>query len=283
MSPYFERQMSLATKHGKERAIARPLRFALGLNTVVAADLDTDLLGTFSGEISRVGSAVEVCERKARLGMAATGLPLGLANEGSFGPHPLVPFVPAGIEVMTFVDDERGLVVTERFLAERTNYSHRAVRHIDELKAWLPLVGFPTHALIVRTQADGPGAPVEKGVVSLDRLHAAVAHAAALSDDGMAWVETDMRAHLNPTRMAAIRHLACRLTRRLATPCPSCAAPGWGRTGALKGLPCELCGRPTEMARCEVFGCIACSHSEERPRADGLIETSAQYCPYCNP
>lgn len=284
MPPYCRRQASLATKHGKERAIARPFRFALGLEIVTTPDLDTDLLATFSGEVPRVGTAFEVCERKARLGMAATGLPFGLASEGSFGPHPFFPFIPGGIEIMTFVDDERGFVVTESFVAERTNYGHREARHIDELVDWLPAVSFPSHAVIVRTKSpDGPGAPVEKGIASVDRLRAAIAGAARTSNEGMAWVEPDMRAHLNPTRMTAIRRLAFKLARRLATPCPACAAPGWGQTGTVKGLPCELCGAPTNMVRLELFSCAACSHSEERPRRDGLTQTSPQYCPECNP
>jgi hypothetical protein len=280
---YHNRQISLATKHAKERVIARPFRVALGLAVVAPPDLDTDTLGTFSGEVARLASAREVCERKARLGMAATGLSLGLASEGSFGPHPFVPFIPAGIELMTFVDDERGLVIAESTLAERTNYAHREARNIDEPADWLRVVGFPSHALIVRTRADSRGAPVGKGIVSTEHLRAAIEVAVAASNAGTAWVETDMRAHLNPTRMAAIRRLAFQLVRRVATPCSACASPGWGQTGTLKGLPCAMCATPTEMVRREVFSCVACGHREERPRRDGLTETSPQYCPYCNP
>jgi len=52
--------------HGKERVFARPLRVALGLELVVPEGLDTDRLGTFSGEVERVGSPWEVAIRKAR-------------------------------------------------------------------------------------------------------------------------------------------------------------------------------------------------------------------------
>lgn len=283
MSPYCSRQAVLATKHAKERAIARPFRVALGLELVATPDLDTDLLGTFSGEVPRVGAALDVCERKARLGMAVTGLPFGLASEGSFGPHPFFPFMPAGIEIMTFVDDERSFVLSESFLAERTNYAHREARSIDDLANWLPAIRFPSHALIVRTKSDGVGAPVEKGIVSIDRLRAAIARAAATSNDGVAWVETDMRAHLNPTRMATIRRLAFRLARRLATPCPACTAPGWGQTGTIPGLPCDFCGTPTEMVRYQIFSCVTCNHREGKPRPDSRTSTSQQHCPYCNP
>jgi hypothetical protein len=73
MSPCSRRPAILATKHGKARAIARPFRFVPGLELVATTDLDTDLLGTFSGGIPRVGAVVDACERKARLGMAVLG------------------------------------------------------------------------------------------------------------------------------------------------------------------------------------------------------------------
>ena len=110
-----------------------------------------------------------------------------------------------------------------------------------------------------------------------------IARAAAESDDGVAHVETDMRAHLNPTRMAVIRKLAFRLARRIATPCPGCAAPGFGQTGEVIGLPCEWCESATEMIRLESWSCAACSYREERPRRDGLRRAPAQHCPHCNP
>ena len=252
MSLYRDRYACLTTKHGKALAIARPMQTKLGLNLVTPQNLDTDILGTFSGEILRKGSAREVCEQKARLGMAATGLPLGLANEGSFGPHPFIPFIPAGIELMTFVDDERGIVVTESFLSEHTNYSYRTARNIEDLDEWLPTVGFPTHAIVVRLNVNGPGAPIEKGIASTDRLEAAIADASSNSSGGLAWVETDMRAHLNPTRMVAIRKLGRRLAIRLASTCPACGSPGWGQTNVIKGLPCELCASPTEWVKSHV-------------------------------
>ena len=280
---YRDRRASLATKHGKASACRRPLRHALGVELVVPADFDTDALGTFSGEIPRQGTPAEVCLRKARLGMAATGLPLGFASEGSFGPHPSVPFIPADFEIMTFVDDDRGLVVRESVLSVQTNFGHREARGVDDLADFLSAAGFPSHALIVRPKTTRADAPIEKGVASIDRLTAAIGLAVAASEDGIASVETDMRAHVNPTRMAVIRRLAFRLARRLATPCPGCAAPGFGRTGEVTGLPCEWCESATEMIRLESWTCAACPYLEERPRGDGLRRAPAQHCPVCNP
>lgn len=47
--------VALATKHGKEAAIGPALAASPGLRVVVAAEVDTDRLGTFTGEVERLG------------------------------------------------------------------------------------------------------------------------------------------------------------------------------------------------------------------------------------
>ena len=54
--PYAREKIGLATMHAKERALALPFRRLLDAEIVVAPRLDTDRLGTFSGEIPRPGS-----------------------------------------------------------------------------------------------------------------------------------------------------------------------------------------------------------------------------------
>lgn len=49
----------------------------------------------------------------------------------------------------------------------------------------------------------------------------------SLSADGKASVETDVRAHINPTRMRVINDLADSFAKWLATPCPLCYNRGW--------------------------------------------------------
>jgi hypothetical protein len=105
VAPYAGRRIALATMHGKDSAIAPPLRLRVGADLVVPVGLDTDALGTFTGEIERKGTMREVAIAKARLGMVATGLQLGLASEGSYGPHSSVPFMAAGVELLALVDD----------------------------------------------------------------------------------------------------------------------------------------------------------------------------------
>jgi hypothetical protein len=106
---------------------------------------------------------------------------------------------------------------------------------------------------------------------------------AAHSEDGLARIDADLRAHMNPTRLAALGRLGQRLAERLATPCPGCSAPGFGRVDARLGLPCEQCGEATDLVRAEIHGCGVCGHREDRPRADGLMAADAGHCPECNP
>ena len=278
---YAGRQVCLTTRHGKQRALARPFWAGLGAELLVSP-CDTDQLGTFSGEVPRTADALSTCRRKAALGMEASGLSCGLASEGSFGPHPALPLLTAGVELLLFIDRERQLEVVEQRLELRTNFSRFCLEPGADPAPWLQRIGFPRHAVIVRPEADPPS-PCVKGIQSTEALQQAISHCRAAGAGEPLVLETDMRAHLNPTRMASIRRLGFQLARRLASPCPACHAPGWGRTGTKPGLPCSWCGTPTEITRSEVWGCVACDHTEERPRADGRREADPGHCPYCNP
>jgi len=272
----------LATMHGKQAAVAPALRAQLGLEVVVPQGVDTDALGTFTREVARRGTMEETAIAKARLGMALTGLPLGLASEGSYGPHPAFPLVPGGLELLVLVDRERDIVVAEHLLDDRPVFAHVELAPGDDVDGFLRRVAFPDHGLAV-SAIGSKDEPVLKGLRSRECLEAAIERCAALSPEGRARVETDMRAHQNPTRMATIGRLAERLAARLQARCPECAAPGFGVSETISGLPCEECGMPSTMVDRELFRCPACPHEESRPRSDGLRRAPAFRCPRCNP
>lgn len=280
--PYAGRIAALATMHGKEAAIA-PAMQCIGLEVKVPDGLDTDVLGAFSGEIPRVGAMGEVAIKKARMGMERLSLPLGIASEGTFGPHPSIPFIAAGMELLMFVDDERGFTVSESLVTEQTNFAHAVASGIDELDAFLARVLFPSHSLVVMAHGDAAAGPCFKGVSSRGALAGAIVACAEVSPDGRALIETDMRAHLNPTRMASLTELAARLAARLAATCPECAMHGFGRVDVQRGLPCEVCGAPTEWILAEVFGCAVCDFRETRKRSDGRTSVGPESCMLCNP
>lgn len=279
--PYPDPRVALATLHGKALALG-PALGAVGLRIEPVA-VDTDALGTFAGEIERSGTAREVVIEKARRGMAASGLRLGIATEASFGPDPVLGFLPLHHELLAFVDEHHGQVIVLESSSHDTNWQSKAVRSLEQAEPLLLAAGFPEHAVLVKPNAFSPGLPVTKGLRERAAVAAAIEAAAAVSSDGLARVETDMRAHCNPTRMRRIAALGQQLARRLATPCPACAAPGFGCHSTRPGLPCSGCGAATELVRTEQHVCAACGHAEERPRADGRTTADPGACPFCNP
>jgi hypothetical protein len=282
MKPYRPNAIALATLHQKERVVAPPFRQQLNAEIIVA-EVDTDLLGTFSGEVERKGTMRDAALEKIRLGQEATGLACALASEGSFGPHPAIPLLACDHELLIYQDSALGLTLSESLLSEETNYQQQSFARLEDAADFLHEVRYPSHALILRPEQKWPDAPIFKGIREDEALKKAFAACLAHSDDGKVRIETDMRADANPTRMRLIGQLAERLARRLATPCPACNGPGWGKIRVEKGLPCELCHRPTDWVLHEVSGCALCGHEEKLPRSDGLKAASPMHCGNCNP
>jgi len=287
----------LATRHGKEQVVAPALETATGMRVEVPAELNTDVLGTFSGERERRGTMRDAAVAKARMGMKVSGLPRGLASEGSYGPHPFVPFIRGGLELMVLVDDDWQMVVVEQLVVERPRFGHLEVTGpglSPELDAFLDRMGFPDHGMVVSPastedrgrpgrRGSGSGAPVAKGIHDTRELQAAVELACARSPEGRAWVEVDMRAHHNPTRMRSIGQLAGIMAERLLTLCRLCGCPGYGLARRPRGLPCRSCGTATAMFAGEIYGCPVCAYEEHQPRWDGLVAADPMHCPTCNP
>ncbi|MCA3555640.1 DUF6671 family protein [Aestuariivirga sp.] len=270
---YRGRMAALGTRHAKERVIAPAFAERLGLAVQAPAGIDTDALGTFTGETPRAGSMRDAARAKARLGMEAAGLPIGMASEGSFGPHPFMPFIASGREMMLLIDDARGLEIVEECVSERTNFAALDLTEGADVGAFLGRAGFPSHALVLRR-----GGRITKGINDRAALESLLS-----AGRGEGQLETDMRAHVNPTRMAEIGKLAARLAARIATACPACAAPGFGTVRSEAGLPCAACETPTALVRSLVAGCALCGYEKRSPRTDGRMAASPAECPECNP
>ncbi|MFZ4687019.1 MAG: DUF6671 family protein [Hyphomonadaceae bacterium] len=215
----------------------------------------------------------ETARLKALMGMKASGLALGLASEGSFGPHPMIPFLPAAHELMIFIDRESGLEIAEEQISPDTNFAVLDVTPEADLEGFLTRAGFPSHAVILH----GEGG-IAKGIATRDHLDDLLRRT-----ERPARLETDMRAHLNPTRMAGLARLATKLAQRIATPCPACGAPGYGVIRTERGLACEECGVPTSLVKTLVFGCQLCGHQVARTRPDNRETATPAECPECNP
>jgi hypothetical protein len=269
--------IAVGTRHGKQHQFAPAFADVLGARLVTPPDLDTDRLGTFSGERPRVMTALQAAREKARMAMAATGLPLGLASEASYGPLP-DSGVTGHEEILLFCDTASGIEVLEGHRAATVPGStHRVARDADLPPAVLD--DLSRQAVIVRP--DGRPGGVVTGITGTHALRAAIAAAAASAESGLALVEPDLRAHHNPARRRVLRRLARTLAHRLDTPCPACRCPGFGRMDTEAGLPCAMCGEPTASPLAVIHGCPACGHTLRRAVPFGHADP--RDCPDCNP
>lgn len=283
-SPYKGSCIMLTTKHAKSIAIAPPFWDHLGAS-VIEYLVDTDKLGTFSGEVERQGNALECARRKCEWSLENLGskVEFALASEGSFGPHPLVHFMPSDHEILYFIDRRHNFHLHLSHLSEKTNYRMQALDSWEELLKFASSVQFPSHALIIRPNDPDKKQHILKGINTSESLLEAFHELRKLSSDGKIRVETDMRAHVNPTRMAVIGELSEKLAQRLATLCPGCKIPGFGAVRVVKGLACGWCGLETDLIKTEIFGCKKCDYEEELPASHGLTKSEPTYCAYCNP
>ena len=275
---------ALATRHGKEQVIGPTLEAELGVRVDVVRDLDTDRFGTFTGEIPRQGTARDTARPKARAAIEAHGRArFGLSSEGSFGPHPAVPLVAGGVELVLLIDRETDLELTGLDVTMETNFASVCVTSVAEASSFASQVSFPSHGLIVTAaphEKPEPALGMRKGIVDPADLRQAVEEALRLH--GRVWLESDMRAHLNPTRMRSVERAVLALVRAAHSLCPTCGRPGYVPVERVGGLPCADCGEPTGKARAEVLACAGCGRREECPLA-GASQATAFDCPYCNP
>lgn len=277
--PLRGRRVVVATMHGKEAVLAPPLRAALGVEVFVATGLDTDCFGTFTGSVPRPGDALDAARRKVQAALELAGGSCAVASEGSFGPHPQVPFLVLAAELVLLVDRELGLEVMAEDVGTETNFAAVTVASLPAAMAFAQRIGFPEHQLVV--------APVDEPAAAARGLGDRAALAAALQPllraHGQAVVSTDMRADRNPTRMRAIARAAERLAARTATLCPGCGWPGYGMVDRERGLPCGACGEPTRLVATVVLGCARCGQRQRTGRPDGREVADPGDCAACNP
>lgn len=277
---YSGRRIALLTQHGKERVIAPVLEPLLYCRVERVSGFDTDTLGSFTRDIPRAGTQYEAARRKARIGMELSGLPLGLASEGSFGAEPMAGLFPWNVELLVFIDDERGIEVTG-IAQQATRFAHLLTGDWEQAAQFARQAGFPEHHLVVRPQSqDDPR--IKKDIAHWAALEAAFYGARGQAENGRAFLENDARAHAHPTRMEVIRLAAEDLAMKLDSPCPACGTPGFRVVERVAGLPCADCGAPTSEICAEVQRCVKCSHRLTRERTEPLYADPGR-CDYCNP
>lgn len=278
---FFEgRKLVIATKHKKELVIGPPLKATFGLDFFSSDYLDTDTFGTFSGEIERLQNPVDTARIKCNMAMDLHHVDLAISSEGSFGSHPHVFFLPADLEYLMLLDRKNDMEIVVKTISTSTNYESITLLSTENLQEFLTRVQFPSHGLILRKSAKDYTC-IDKGIVCekilMDRL------AFYLETFGQCYLETDMRAMFNPTRMEVIRDLVEKLKVEMNQICPKCNFPGFSVSDVVRGLLCSNCHWPTKSVKELVYTCKKCHYSCIEINAEAKKYEEPMYCDFCNP
>jgi hypothetical protein len=278
--------------HGKEQVIAPLLQKHLGVETIVPQGFNSDQFGTFTGEIKRAGNQVEAARAKVQAAMTQLGMDLGIASEGSFGAHPSIPFVQSNLELLLLVDRKNGYEIRGHHRTSETNMDGQYVHSVEEALDFARKIGFPEHGVIVRKTDPRASekqafldqtSDIHKNIHTEAELMEIVRQMLDIPHTDRIFVETDMRAHRNPTRMKTIEKAVEDLIQNVLSLCPNCQAPGFVVVDFETGLKCSLCHSPTELPLNDIYQCSLCNHQTKKPVTQYGQTADPQYCGYCNP
>ena len=270
----------IATMHRKELAIAPILQASLGTRVTVPQNFNSDIFGTFTRDIERPANQIDTAKLKAENALNLVDADLAIASEGSFFPHPMLG-IPYNREIVLLLDQKHNFTVYGESLSPDTNFRHQIISSYEQAYEFALKVGFPDHAIVLRQDAQiSAKETIYKGITSESLLKESVNE--MLQRSPQIQIETDMRALYNPTRMKNIVKATEDLVRKLQQLCPNCNFVNFDVIEKIKGLPCNLCGLPTQFSRIHVYGCDRCKFRQEQLFPNGM-QADPMYCSYCNP
>ena len=275
-----ERTLIIATKHQKEKVIAPLFEKQFGVRCKVSENFDTDTLGTFTGEIEREHDALTTLRNKCLMAMELNNCDLGVANEGSFGPHPELIFAPVDFELVILIDKKHNIEIVASETSMKTNFGGQIVESMDDLLQFAKAGQFPSHAIILK-EGEKSKKDIFKGIISKHDLETAFNF--LINKYGKAYAETDMRAMFNPTRMKVIEKAFSNLIDKINSHCPKCNTIGFAVTSIKSGLPCNLCGFATRSTLLHTYTCKNCEYHEDKLYPDKKQKEDPMYCDICNP
>lgn len=279
-SIFYGRDILIATNHKKEVAISPPLKEKFNSNIITPEGFNTDIFGTFSGEIERKDSPLDTARKKSYEAYRIFNVDLVIASEGSFGPHPTLFFIPADDEILLLTDYKHNLEIAVREVSTKTNFSGGDVKTFDEAKKLAHHMGFPEHKVILR-KAKEDNTHIKKDVSDWQELSLMINM--FLSEHGSLFIETDMRAMNNPTRMSVIARAAIKLSEQMISTCPECKIPGFGIGEVVSGLPCSLCNAPTKSTLKHIYTCKKCDYKKDVYYPNEKHFEEPMFCDWCNP
>ena len=276
---YQDVTIALLTKHRKEKVMEPAFNKVLGANLITVNTYDTDQLGTFTRDIPRYGNQLDAARQKARIAMEITGAKYGVGSEGSFIQDPYTGIIPINYEIVVFIDSMLNIEIVGHARSSSMS-NHATVKSWQELSKFARLNKFPRHQLVLRPDhQDHPA--FAKGIDNLKSLEEAFHQALKLSKKKRVFVEHDLRAFANPTRMKNIKEATKNLITRMSSCCPRCDTPGFCITRNETGLPCALCEMPSNQVKEKIYTCLKCEYEKKEAVQDKKADPAK--CNFCNP
>ena len=278
---YFRgKQLHIVSKHRKQDCFEPALNGQLGFVCDTVSAVDTDLLGTFSGEVERTLAPLDCAREKCRQALAYCGDGYLLASEGSFGAHPTLGWVASGEEWLVFYDIKEAFEVMVRNTTLDTCFYGESLVNVEQCLQFLHKVDFPNQGIILKNARENAQV-ICKNLHTHQEVLDKVTEWIALG--ASPYIETDMRAMHNPTRRQHLTQMGHLLADALSSICTACGWYGFSVTSVERGLPCGWCGNATESVLAENYTCKKCNHSESKKFPRGKEQENPQFCNYCNP
>ena len=271
------KEILLVSKHQKEIAIQAIFKQTFNSTLVVVNNVDTDVFGTFSGEIERKLSAKETVLQKCWAGLNWNpSFKFAIASEGSFGAHPSSVFLPYNEEWLVIVDRESELAIFAKSGTSDTNFFSEEITEIIRLEKILDALS-TTYFNLKNIE----GEIILKGCKDIFKLKKEALKQIKIK--GKVTLETDLRAMHNPLRMKNIEKAAQNLVEKLISTCPKCNHVGFSVEKSIAGLPCEICSFPSTYPKQHIKVCPNCQFEEIIAPLHRQKYLEAQYCQLCNP
>lgn len=216
-SPYAGKVVILHSNEAKSVAIGPPLWERLRMSTLEYVWNWGEATSSIH-ETCREEDVVSRARQKCDVVIERLGdkVEFVIATEGAILFDSRVPFPRRHLEVIYFIDRPHGFHLHMSRSSTLTNYARGEVRSLEDLFAFAKQAKFPSHSLLIGPNCCSCAREYPVQVNRYDDLVEAFTSSMSLSPDRSVWVETDMRAWANPSRMRIIRELGSLLALHLS-------------------------------------------------------------------
>jgi hypothetical protein len=269
-------KLLITTLHQKG-ALLQPLFAQFGLQLSTNDSFDTNKLGTFSKTVERRLAPPLAALEKAKAGyIFDQTADWYIGSEGSFFPHPSIPWVTLNQEVLVAwsANEDRQITVIHSAVAQ--GVFSLSISNEKELNEFVRSHPFEQIGLLITTEHQEPYFPED--------ISELLSYSYTCFSKGQSiHIEPDVRAHRHSFRRSTILEAGGKLAKRLTTACPSCSCIGFGEERKVIGLPCGWCGQPTTQVREIRIWCTECSYEESLDTSNIPISADPSNCFTCNP